>query len=364
MIPDVELVAVRRAFPGKTAVDGVDLRVARGEFLTLLGPSGCGKTTILRLIAGFETPDDGTISIGGEDVTTLPPYRRNVNTVFQHYSLFPHLDVFENVAFGLEIRKLPRAELTRKVGDALALVRLSGYEKRSPRLLSGGEMQRVALARALVLEPRVLLLDEPLSALDLKLRKEMQVDLKALQTELGITFIFVTHDQEEALVLSDRIGVMREGRIEQLGPAPSIYEHPETAFVADFMGVKNFFRGRVTAVENREALFTTEGGLTLRLAAETASVGESLLVAVRSERIAFGRTIVDDASLQRARGTIVDALYLGSVRQFRVRLNDVESVVVDAPNRSEDSDGWKRGEEVELTWLKASCLTLREPVPE
>jgi ABC-type Fe3+/spermidine/putrescine transport system ATPase subunit len=225
------------------AVNGVSLDVAAGEFFSLLGPSGCGKTTLLRMLAGFEAPDSGTIHIGGNDVTHTPPNRRPVNLVFQHYALFPHLSVEKNVAFGLRYQGISGAEASRRVAEAIGRVQLGGFERRYPHQLSGGQKQRVALARALVLRPKVLLLDEPLSALDQKLRREMQVELKHLQRTLGITFVFVTHDQEEALVMSDRIAVMNAGRLEQVGPASEVFERPRTEFVARFMGAANFFDG-------------------------------------------------------------------------------------------------------------------------
>jgi spermidine/putrescine transport system ATP-binding protein len=357
---DVELAGVRKSYSGRAAVDGVDLQIRRGELLTLLGPSGCGKTTVLRLIAGFEEPDAGTVRIRGEDVAGRPPYKRNVNTVFQHYSLFPHLSVFDNVAFGLAIRKLGAVEIQSKVERALALVRLSGFEDRSSQLLSGGEMQRVALARALVLEPAVLLLDEPLAALDLKLRKEMQVELKALQRSLGITFLFVTHDQEEALVLSDRIAVLRAGRIEQLGDAASVYERPATRFVADFMGARNFFRCRVERVAEGEAHLLSEGGIALRAApSEGYAAGAEALIVVRPEKIRLeppGRT---GAPGNRVAGVVLDRLYLGSTTQWEVRINERETVSVHVTNPGESSLDLARGDRVELFWPASACTKLQ-----
>ena len=225
--------------PDVVAVDGIDLNMPPGEFFTMVGPSGCGKTTTLRMIAGFERPTSGRILLDGEDVAQTPPHRRNVNTVFQSYALFPHLNVADNVAFGLKYKKVTKAERAKAVAEALSLVQLTGFEKRKPGQLSGGQQQRVALARALVLRPRVLLLDEPLGALDARLRKDLQVELKTLQENLGITFVFVTHDQEEALTMSDRVAVMNGGRVEQSGPPQFIYEEPATLFVADFLGVSN-----------------------------------------------------------------------------------------------------------------------------
>src|SRR5215813_2050407 len=242
---EVELSSVSKQFGGVTVVDSVSLGVRRGEFLTLLGPSGCGKTTLLRMIAGFERPDSGSVRLGERDVTDVPPFRRDVTTVFQQYALFPHLDVFRNVAFGLQRRRVRREEIATRVKNALEMVKLNGLERRMPSALSGGQQQRVALARALVLEPRILLLDEPLAALDLKLRKQMQIELKALQQRVGISFIYVTHDQEEALTMSDRVAVMNSGRIEQTGSAAEIYERPQNEFVAGFIGVSNILTGTV-----------------------------------------------------------------------------------------------------------------------
>jgi putative spermidine/putrescine transport system ATP-binding protein len=237
--PDIRLRGLVKRYGGLAAVDGIDLDVARGEFFTLLGPSGSGKTTTLRMIAGFELPDAGTVELAGADVSDLPPFERDVNTVFQDYALFPHLGVADNVGYGLRVRKVPREERRRRVGEALEMVRLPGLGGRRPAQLSGGQRQRVALARAIVNRPQVLLLDEPLGALDLKLRQEMQVELKRIQQEVGITFVYVTHDQEEALTLSDRLAVFNHGRIEQVGAPAEVYERPDSEFIAGFVGVSN-----------------------------------------------------------------------------------------------------------------------------
>jgi spermidine/putrescine transport system ATP-binding protein len=236
---EIQLLELTKRFAEVTAVDSIDLEIPGGEFFSLLGPSGCGKTTTLRLIAGFEQPSAGRILLDGADVAYTPPHKRNVNTVFQNYALFPHLNVFDNIAFGLRRAKCPKDELRQRVARALELVQLSGYERRKSSQLSGGQQQRVALARALILNPAVLLLDEPLGALDAKLRKALQIELKALQQEVGITFLYVTHDQEEALTMSDRLAVMNAGRVEQVGAPQDVYEDPETIFVADFLGVSN-----------------------------------------------------------------------------------------------------------------------------
>ena len=247
---EVELIDVTKRFADTPAVDSISMEVLQGEFLTLLGPSGCGKTTLLRLIGGFIHPDQGRVLLSGRDVTLLPPFRRNVTTVFQQYALFPHMNVFDNVAFGLKLRRVGRDELTRRVTDSLEMVRLVGLESRFPQELSGGQQQRVALARSIVLNPRVLLLDEPLAALDLKLRKKMQIELKGLQRKLGISFIFVTHDQEEALTMSDRIAVINTGHVEQIGSAQDIYERPVNQFVADFIGLSNILQGTVASTDH------------------------------------------------------------------------------------------------------------------
>jgi spermidine/putrescine transport system ATP-binding protein len=250
----VELREVTKRFGSVAVVEGVSLQIRPGEFFSLLGPSGCGKTTTLRILAGFVQPDAGEVFIAGKRVTHLPPNERDVNMVFQNYALFPHLTVEQNVAFGLEIQKLPRAQIRKRVGWALELVRLCGLESRYPHQLSGGQQQRVALARALVTQPSVLLLDEPLGALDLKLRQQMQLELKKLQRELAITFLYVTHDQEEALTMSDRLAVMNQGRVVQVGTPQEIYERPATRFVADFIGESNFLEGRVVAWDGKKAL--------------------------------------------------------------------------------------------------------------
>jgi spermidine/putrescine transport system ATP-binding protein len=282
----VELREVTKRFGAVEAVAGVSLEIAAGEFLTLLGPSGCGKTTLLRLLAGFEAPTSGTIWLGGQDVTPLPPYRRPVNQVFQSYALFPHLTVGENVAFGLRMQRVPAAEVKERVRQALELVSLTGLDARPPDQLSGGQKQRVALARAVVCRPQVLLLDEPLSAIDAKLRHAMQLELKRLQRQIGITFVFVTHDQEEALTMSDRIALVNRGRIEQVGSPPEIYNRPATAFAADFIGQANLLPARLVAGEAGGARVRLEGGLELRLPAGAWPEGVAeALVSIRPEKV-------------------------------------------------------------------------------
>jgi spermidine/putrescine transport system ATP-binding protein len=342
--PDVEIVDVTKRFGDVTAVDRMRLAIARGEFYSLLGPSGCGKTTTLRMIAGFEQPTEGEIFLDGKPIAGVPPYQRNVNTVFQHYALFPHMDVAQNVGYGLRQRKVPKAEEQRRVGEAMALVRLSGYEKRRTWEMSGGQQQRVALARALVNRPTVLLLDEPLGALDLKLRKEMQLELKALQREVGITFVYVTHDQEEALTMSDVIVVMRDGLIQQMGGPTELYERPVNRFVADFIGTSNFMTASVLEPTGGSgwAVVRTQRGLTLRGrvtdVSASLSAGDDVTVATRPERLAV---LAGDAAEQAPAGTtqlsgrLHQATYLGDQTEYRVQTEEAGEIVV----RHQNADG-------------------------
>jgi putative spermidine/putrescine transport system ATP-binding protein len=321
--PDVRLESVRKAFGEVVAVDGVDLEIPTGEFFTLLGPSGSGKTTTLRLVAGFEQPDEGRIHLGGKDVTKLPPYERDVNTVFQDYALFPHMTVAENVEYGLRIRKVPKTERRNRVDEALGMVRLAGFGNRKPNQLSGGQRQRVALARAIVNRPRVLLLDEPLGALDLKLRQEMQIELKRIQREVGITFVYVTHDQEEALTMSDRIAVFNDGRIEQVGLPADLYEHPATEFVASFVGISNMLErdGRRFTVRPEKIRMLNEG--------DTPDPG----------------THVEE-------GRIRDVVYVGMVTRYLVDLQGGGELVVIRQNLQTTSAdiAQARGRAVRLEW--------------
>ncbi len=326
-MPLIEIRGLSKAFGSVKAVDGVDLDINAGEFLTLLGPSGSGKTTVLRMIAGFETPDGGVIKLNGKEITNQPPYERDVNTVFQDYALFPHMDVITNIEYGLRVKKVDKKERRAKALEALEQVRLSGYENRKPSQLSGGQRQRVALARALVNRPAVLLLDEPLGALDLKLRQQMQIELKELQREVGITFIFVTHDQEEALTMSDRIAVFDKGKIQQLDRPAAIYEKPTNEFVAGFVGVSNLISGS---------------------AAQTL-LGKSGTFTVRPEKIQISQS-------SGAAGTIKEVEYLGPATRFIVDLDAGVRLVVLKQNSEESASDVMsmRGKKVNLAWDKES----------
>jgi spermidine/putrescine transport system ATP-binding protein len=355
----VELRKVTKRYGAQTALEDFSLEVRRGEFLTLLGPSGSGKTTILRLVAGFEQPQEGEILIEGRASAQLPPYRRNVNTVFQHYALFPHLTVYRNVAFGLEERKLQEGQIRRRVEALLELVDLSGKEERYPQQLSGGEKQRVALARALVLEPAVLLLDEPLGALDQKLRREMQVELRRLRERLGITFIFVTHDQEEALVMSDRIAVIHRGRLEQAGSGEEIYDRPRTQFVAEFMGVENFIEATCVGRSAEGSSYETPAGQLL-WANHTTELPEHsrATLAVRPEAMRISLAPPDPSPSNLLVGEVVEAIFEGGSRRWGVELAGGLRVVARESNAAEAShaDGIARGARVYLTWDPARSL--------
>lgn len=352
MDPIVELRNVSKRYGEHVALEDFSLDVRAGEFLTLLGPSGSGKTTILRLVAGFDEPHAGQILIDGRDAASLPPYRRNVNTVFQHYALFPHLSVFHNVSFGLEQKKLSRNEVRRRVRAMLELVELPGKEDRLPSQLSGGEKQRVALARALVLEPAVLLLDEPLAALDEKLRKQMQVELKRLRERLGITFLFVTHDQEEALVMSDRVAVINRGRLEQVGSGEEIYERPLTRFVAEFMGVENFFEVTAAAHAPEGTRFETPAGLQLWAKNSSgATKGASATLAVRPEAVRLSLAPPNPAPRNLLTGEVIEAIYEGGSRRWAVQLTSGERIIVRESSTGDNSaDGMLRGTTVFLSW--------------
>ena len=336
--PAIRLRGLRKTFGSIVAVDDLDLDIADGEFFAMLGPSGSGKTTVLRMIAGFETPTAGTIFLGGADATRLPPFRRDVNTVFQDYALFPHMNVEQNVGYGLRVHRVPKAERLRRVGEALEMVRLAGFGARKPSQLSGGQRQRVALARALVNRPRVLLLDEPLGALDLKLREQMQLELKAIQREVGITFVFVTHDQDEALTLCDRLAVFRDGRIEQLGSAQQVYQSPATPFVAEFVGTSNLIRG----------------------AAAQAILGHGGTCSIRPEKIRVlsrgAATGPDDVAVQ---AVVREVVYAGA--HTRIVADTPEGLVLTALvlNSAAPAADVRRGEPVTLSWNRGAVNVIQ-----
>jgi putative spermidine/putrescine transport system ATP-binding protein len=330
--PDVRLSGLRKTYGDVVAVAAVDLEIARGEFFTLLGPSGSGKTTTLRMIAGFEQPDAGLVELAGRDVSSLPPYDREVNTVFQDYALFPHMTVGENVDYGLRVRKVTRSERAKRVNEALEMVRLSGFESRKPSELSGGQRQRVALARAIVNRPRVLLLDEPLGALDLKLREQMQVELKGIQSEVRITFIYVTHDQDEALTMSDRIAVFNEGRVEQVGEPAEVYERPASRFVTGFVGISN-------VLERGGERFT-----------------------VRPEKIRLLEPTEEGPGLHIEGGVVRDVAYAGMVTRYLVQLDDGGELQVVRQNLETSSAEAleQRGRQVKVGWRPEHAVAVQE----
>ena len=336
--PAIRLRGLRKTFGSIVAVDDLDLDIADGEFFAMLGPSGSGKTTVLRMIAGFETPTAGAISLGGADATRVPPFLRNVNTVFQDYALFPHMSVAQNVGYGLRVRRVAKADRLKRVGEALEMVRLAGFGARKPSQLSGGQRQRVALARALVNRPRVLLLDEPLGALDLKLREQMQLELKAIQREVGITFVFVTHDQDEALTLCDRLAVFRDGRIEQLGSAQQVYQSPATPFVAEFVGTSNLIRG----------------------AAAQAILGHGGTCSIRPEKIRVlsrgAATGPDDVAVQ---AVVREVVYAGA--QTRIVADTPEGLVLTTLvlNSAASAADVRRGEPVTLSWNRGAVNVIQ-----
>ncbi len=339
-VPAIKLTKLTKSFGAVNAVDGVDLDIAEGEFFSMLGPSGSGKTTVLRLIAGFEQPSSGTVQLRGRDVTGTAPFDRDVNTVFQDYALFPHMTVLENVAYGLRVRGMRKAERTALAQESLDTVRLSDFGKRKPSELSGGQRQRVALARATVVKPKVLLLDEPLGALDLKLREQMQVELKELQRSLGITFIFVTHDQEEALTLSDRIAVFNNGKVVQLGSPAEIYERPKSSFVASFVGTSNIFDDALS----------------------TSLLGRRGNNSVRPERIALRRTPTPGSN--SAGGTIAEVIYVGTSTRIVVDLDAGKRIIVLEQNSTSDevrATHDRRGERVHAEWSAAAIVPLDIP---
>jgi spermidine/putrescine transport system ATP-binding protein len=346
----LELHGVSKTFDGVRAVDDLSLQVRKGEFLSLLGPSGCGKTTTLRIIAGFEQPSTGEVYLAGQLLGSTPPYQRHVNTVFQHYVLFPHLTVYQNIAFGLRMKRLSRADIQGRVTNMLKLVELSGYEARYPHQLSGGEQQRVGLARALVNEPVVLLLDEPLGALDPKVRKRMQLELKRIHREVGITFLYVTHDQEEALVMSDRIAVMNRGRLEQLDSVENIYLRPRSSYVSDFIGEVNLFTGRLGAGPRGDMVIRTSEGDTLTIdAGDQLQPGAGVEVAIRPEKIRLSTETAQGENTFS--GVVLDHAFLGPMTKYFVRLDSGKAITILRQNHgAADERLLRRGARVTVSW--------------
>jgi spermidine/putrescine transport system ATP-binding protein len=350
---------VTKRFADSLAVDDLELEIAAGEFFSILGPSGCGKTTTLRMLGGFLVPDEGEILLGGEDVTGVPPYRRDVNTVFQSYALFAHLSVADNVAFGLRRRKVSKSEIGRRVGEMLELVQLSDRARAKPSELSGGQQQRVALARALVNMPALLLLDEPLGALDLKLRREMQVELKQIQREVGITFVYVTHDQEEALTMSDRIAVMDQGVLQQCASPREVYDHPANGFVASFIGTSNLLEGEIA-----EGSVRLPGGAALPLDAvrrngTPLNVGDRVTVSVRPEKLILGPC--EHEAHVAVRAEVVDAVYLGAATHVALDVGGTRLVAVASHAGGRQAPAWRPGEVVDVAWLAEDSLVMARP---
>jgi len=354
----VQLINLVKEFTDHQAVKNINVDIKQGEFLTLLGPSGCGKTTTLRMIAGFEQPTSGTILLGGQHVENKPPYERNVNTVFQSYALFPHMSIFENVAFGLTMKKMPKEQIKEKVNDILSLVQLDGFSNRKPDQLSGGQKQRVAIARALVNSPKVLLLDEPMGALDLQLRKQMQIELKRLQKKLGITFVYVTHDQEEALTMSDRIAVMNGGRIEQIGTPEEIYEYPTSRFVAKFIGETNLFPGTVVGMNGKYAIIDAGSG-NIPVLNRDLTVGDSVFIAVRPERIQASHSPVGMDFV--IKGWYKEQIYVGAQMKTIVNIsNQNMEVVVNQSVVTSQEEKLVPGKDIYLTWNPEHAVVVKE----
>ena len=348
----LELIGLSKSYGDFRAVADVSLDIAEGELMVLLGPSGCGKTTTLRMIAGFIDPSAGAVRLGGRDITRLPPWRRNTGLVFQSYALFPHLSVAENVSFGLEMRDLPKSARDAKVNEALRLVRLEDLAQRLPHELSGGQQQRVALARALVIEPDILLLDEPLSNLDAKLRQEVRVEIRELQRKLGLTTVMVTHDQEEALTMADRLVVMSNGAVQQVGTQRELYERPANGFVAGFVGRTNFLKGRV----DKPGLFLSDSGLRIKCAPDAKAGGRML--ALRPERLSLSAAAVPGAD-NCLSGTVEFVSYLGGILEYYVRLTPQDRLMVQTPNKQAD-DAHAIGARVHLHWPAQAGLVLAQ----
>jgi spermidine/putrescine transport system ATP-binding protein len=350
----VELENITKRFGQVVAVNNVSLRIKENEFFSLLGPSGCGKTTTLRIIAGLEKPDTGVVKLHGQDVTYIPTHKRNIGMVFQHLALFPHMDVYENIAFGLRMRGFSDNDISRRVKRMLEVVRLPGFERRKINQLSGGQQQRVALARALVMEPEVLLLDEPLGALDLKIRQEMMVELKRIQREVGTTFVYVTHDQNEAMVMSDRIAVMNEGVIQQVDSPDTIYMRPKNIFVASFIGEQiNFIEGVYKG--NQE--FVAKGGMVLRVSDNPDAINKKSVIAIRPERIMIGDK-APHRGMNSVEGRVEMMVFKGSSIEYRISANISDEIIVFVPNISPTMKMYKIGEKVYLTWDPEAGIVL------
>jgi spermidine/putrescine transport system ATP-binding protein len=358
-VPEIRLSSVSKRFRDVRAVDDISLEVRSGEFFSLLGPSGCGKTTTLRMIGGFELPTNGRIELRGVDVTAAPPDKRPVNMVFQNYALFPHLNVYDNVAFGLRRHRVRDTEVRGRVAEALELVHLTGYEKRKPNELSGGQQQRVALARALVNRPNVLLLDEPLGALDLKLRKGLQLELKRIQIEVGITFVYVTHDQEEALTMSDRIAVMNHGKVEQIGLPEELYDRPATRFVADFMGTTNLLKGSVESADGDVVAIRLEGGDVCRAVAAGLPPGRPIEISIRPETVTIAG--VGQGGPRAIEGRVEQSAYLGASVQYQVRSQGGLLLSVVAPKSGRR---FVAGDDVEVGWSPEDALIVGNSAEE
>lgn len=354
--PIVSIVNVEKIYGENHVVKNMNMNIAEGEFLTLLGPSGCGKTTTLRMISGFEMPSSGTIKVQDERVDKKEPYQRDVNTVFQNYALFPNMNVYDNVAYGLRVKKVPKDEIRKRVAEALKMVQFEGFEKRKTTQMSGGQKQRVAIARAIINRPKVLLLDEPLGALDLKLRKQMQIELKRLQKKLGITFVYVTHDQEEALTMSDRIAVINEGRIEQIDTPREIYEHPKTKFVANFIGETNLLDAMVLEMDEDKAVIGTEvGKATVSIdPKKKIKVNDGVTVSVRPEHMKFSRTPVDGFTIK---GVVKEQIFVGNLIKMMINLNDATEIRI---NRFEEGELAEIGELVYLYWDLSKGIVIKE----
>lgn len=354
----IELQKVTKRFGEMTAVNHIDLKIKKGEFLTLLGPSGCGKTTTLRMIAGFEEPTSGSIMIDNKSCEKLPPNLRDVNTVFQNYALFPHLSIRNNIAFGLKIKKKSKEEIDRKVNEMIKIIKLEEHIDKKPNQLSGGQKQRVAIARSLVNEPSVLLLDEPLGALDLKLRKEMQLELKHLQKELGITFVYVTHDQEEALTISDRIVIMNKGNIEQIGDAIDIYERPRTKFAADFIGETNLLKGIVVENNTEFCKVDVNGTFITSESGRSYVKGSEVYVSIRPENIHFADTIENKDNYNVIEVIYDEPVYVGNLLKHLMHTKQMDTIKITRFTRNNEC--YKKNEKVKICWNKARCIIVHD----